>query len=182
MCFQSGYLSVQSFWFSTGHEAHHIDYQKPALFQKIITWWWFKDNWQLAVLDHTFIYLFGLIWSTERHTDSSQVPSFFLSVPGTGWKLCLHPCMRVSQRKEKSGITAPSQGGRRFLRVGTCRAFHISLPSPKNDPGRAAACKWTFLWKVMLDLPLHFYCLNQMAPNSPPSGMGGVKNKPQGWT
>lgn len=109
-------VSVPSFWFSTGHEAHHNNYQKPALFQKIIKWYLFNDNWQSAASDHTFIYLFDLLCpqrGTETHL--SQVPSFFLSVPfGTGWKLFwLHPHMRMSQRKEKRGITAPPQAGRR---------------------------------------------------------------------
>lgn len=94
--------------------------------------------------------------------------------------------LRWGWAKEKRNMGSLHSSGRKesslshLLCVRTCTAFHISLLSPKNDPARAAARKWVFLWKLMLELLLHFCCLKQMAPNSPaspesPSGFW------QGW-
>lgn len=149
----------------------------------------------MAVLDHTLIYSFDLI-CPQRGTQTHlfQIPSCFLSVPGTGWNLCcLHPHMRVRAKQREiwdhcsfSGMKESSQA--HLLCVRTYRAFHISLLSPKNVPVRAAACKRIFLWKLIAgiaspsSLPkpnsTKLSCLLRVT-HKLLTGMGGVKITPK---
>lgn len=170
--------SVHHFCCSTGIEAHYINYKKKSSFipanSKVMI------VYRPLAIGSSGSHPCWFTWfnlSEKMHTDSF-IPGPF-QVP-----LCIRVRAKKTERWDCCSLSGMKESElAHLLCIRTCRAFHISLLSPKNDPVRAAVSKWILLWKLIagivfassLTLPLH-----QMAPN-PSASQEPSTQFWQGW-